>query len=188
MERETYITVLIGIIIGMALTRVVTFIAKLFRARDRSKNFWLHLCWVGGLILLIVENWWEMHEKWNFERVDSYGLLAFLLISPGLMYLCSVLLCPDYSDDSDYDLKSHYNRIRRTLYICLALTFLVYIPEAVVMDKSGVEWGDRINFMRALAAVFFVSCASITSRYPKIDYIVPLLVFGLLFVNAVWAT
>ena len=186
MERETSITVLIGLVLGLALARVIAFGARLYRSNEQATRvYWLHLVWVGALFLLIVENWWVICEKWDFNKVNSYWGLSLLLLSPMLLYFLSVLICPNKEDGGGVRLKDLHERTGILFYASLGILFLVYIPEAVFMHKDVQAFSHPMNWMRlGIASIFFLSALFVNKR-PALDPFLPPIMI-LLLVASNW--
>ena len=124
-KSENYITVLIGIVMGMAIVRIVAFIGTMITQRERTSLYWIHMVWLFGLLILIVQSWWAMHTDWDFGRVTTLSTLLFLLISPTLLYIMSAVLCPRLqSDGGIIDLAVHHENIRTTFYTLLGLSLI----------------------------------------------------------------
>jgi len=184
-DSESYITVLIGIVMGMSIVRIISFVGKLITYNKRTSMYWVHLVWLLGLLLLIVQSWWAMHTDWNFANVESLTMLCFLLISPILLYLLSAVLCPNLNDSESVDLEIHHVKVRVTFYTLLGLLFLVLIPEAVWMSSKEVNWESADNIFRVLAAILFFISPHIIRKWEKFEYVVPIAVVGLLMAHII---
>lgn len=171
---ETYSTVLIGIILGMAIARVVGFFGSVILNKHYAKVSFSHGIWLVGLLLLIVQSWWAMQTDWDFNRVDSLFKITFLLVSPILLYLASAILCPDMSNRPvSFDLMEYHESVRTVFFISLAALFIVLIPEAVIMDKCGIAWFDGDNIARLVVAILFLLAPWLIHKWKLFDLLVP---------------
>lgn len=89
-----HVRVLVGIVIGLGLTRVLAGIAK-FMQHPRQKPLYLpHLLWLAVVLLSAVHFWWfelglARVQPWPFE------LFVFVILYAFLFYLMATLLIPD---------------------------------------------------------------------------------------------
>lgn len=180
MNSETYITVIVGIIVGMTLARLVSFIGQLLKFRNQTGLFWIQLSWVIGMILFITQGWWAMHTDWDFSNIQSLLTFSILLIVPVVQYLISVILCPELAANSKFSIREHYNENRSTFYVLLGILFFGLIPESILMTSSSE--GQLVpNLVRSLVGVFFICCAFLVRRVELIDRILPFVVVLILF-------
>ena len=186
-EVETYTTVLIGIVLGMAIARIVSFIGRIVVRSHYSKLTITHTVWTFGLLLLIVQSWWAMSTDWEFSKADTLIKLTFLLVSPILLYLASAVLCPDIAKDEEFDLDKYHFKANTAFFVIIGLLFVVLIPEAILMNKCGVALFERENIMRLVAALFFFSTPLLIKRWPNIEIAIPIVVVLLIIVQLSWA-
>jgi hypothetical protein len=65
--------------------------------------------------------WWVFY-RWRDQQPWNFYLFLFVLISPTILYLASLLLFPRESDvDTAIDYKSHYYANHRAFFILFAL-------------------------------------------------------------------
>ena len=60
MDRFSYLSVLISIILGLGITQLVTGLGRLIQARHRVRLYWPSVVWTGILLLIHVQTWWSM--------------------------------------------------------------------------------------------------------------------------------
>lgn len=71
MDAFSYLSVLLSIILGLAITQILQSVGRIIQARDRVVMFWPPLLWAAILILVSVQSWWalfglHLRESWSF--------------------------------------------------------------------------------------------------------------------------
>jgi hypothetical protein len=112
-----HIRVLIGIILGLAVTRLVAGVGGLIEKPGRRQLWLVHLGWVAWALLEVLAFWW-----WEFRLSHiahwSLGLYAFVFVYACMYYLLAVLIFPD--DIDSYDGFQAYFLSRRAWFFGLA--------------------------------------------------------------------
>ncbi len=124
MDAFGYLSVLISIILGLALTQLLTGAGRLIRFRDRVKFYAPTAIWMGFLFLMIVQSWWAMftlrfNEEWTFLE------FATVLAQPTLIYLLVELIVPDTEGAGPIDVKANYFRQAPVFFSVALLVILV---------------------------------------------------------------
>jgi hypothetical protein len=135
-ELFPHIRIVIGMVIGLAITRLLTGIARLIQHPKRYRISAIHLLWVFSLLVELALFWW-----WEFalSRLPSltFGTFAFLIIYALTLFLLCALLFPDdldeYADYEDYFLDR-----RRWFFGLFALTFVLDVVDTAL--KGQARW------------------------------------------------
>ncbi len=143
-----YLSVLISIILALGMTRVLGGVGEMLQARSHRRIYWVHAIWIINLFLYLVIAWWIFYRWRNLESW-RFLLFVFVLISPTLLYLASLLLFPREGDiDAAIDYKTHYYSNHRAFFILFALFTPVDIADSLL---KGVP-----HFL-ALGPIYFIS-------------------------------
>jgi hypothetical protein len=86
-----YLSVLISIILALGITRVLAGVGEMLQARSRRHIYWVHAIWIFNLFLWLVVAWWIFY-RWRDQQPWTFFLFVFVLISPTILYLASLLL------------------------------------------------------------------------------------------------
>jgi hypothetical protein len=143
-----YLSVLISIILALGMTRVLGGVGEMLQARSHRRIYWVHAIWIINLFLYLVIAWWIFY-RWRNREPWRFLLFVFVLISPTLLYLASLLLFPRERDiDAAIDYKTHYYANHRAFFILFALFTPVDIADSLL---KGVP-----HFL-ALGPAYFIS-------------------------------
>jgi len=88
-----YLSVLISIILALGMTRVLAGVGEMLQARSRHRIYWVHVIWIVNLFVYLVIAWWIFY-RWRDQQPWNFYLFLFVLISPTILYLASLLLFP----------------------------------------------------------------------------------------------
>src|SRR5438105_11184225 len=119
MDPFSYLSVLISIILALGMTRVLAGIGEMLQARSRRRIYWVHVVWVFNLFLFLVIAWWIFY-RWRNQQPWTFFLFIFVLISPTILFLASLILFPrEGLVDERLDYKTHYYANHRAFFILL---------------------------------------------------------------------
>jgi len=132
MNAFEYLSVLISIILALGMTRVLAGVGEMLQARSRRRLYWVHVLWVGNLFLYLVVAWWIFY-RWRNQQPWTFFLFVFVLISPTILFLASLLLFPrEGSIDESISYKTHYYANHRAFFILFGLFTPVDIVDSLL--------------------------------------------------------
>ena|SRR2546428_6879897 len=121
MDAFNYLSVLISIILALGMTRVLAGVGEMLQARARRRIYWVHVVWIVNLFLYLVVAWWIFY-RWRNQQPWTFFLFIFVLISPTILFLASLLLFPPESAlDEFIDYKQHFYANHRAFFVLFAL-------------------------------------------------------------------
>jgi len=150
MDEFNYLSVLLSIILGLAVTQVLTGFRGLLLARGRIRLYWPTLVWAFLLLLIFVQSWWAMfglrrHENWTFAQ------FAMVLLQAILLYLLAGLVLPDFSEDEEVDLRAHYEAHHAWFYGFTFALGLASLTKDFVLEGAWPERGNLIFHLTFMA-------------------------------------
>jgi hypothetical protein len=146
-----YLSVLLSIILGLAITQVLQGYRALLLVRHTIKAYWPSLIWSVLILLFAAQAWWvsfglEEQTDWRFDT------FLVILLQMGLIYMMAALVLPDITGDAETELAAHYETQRRPFFICLALVVVVSLMKDLMLEGRLPE-PLNIAFHVMLAAV-----------------------------------
>jgi hypothetical protein len=115
-----YLSVLISIVIGLAITQLLSGTARLIQVRARVRPHATTLLWMATLFLLDTQIWWAAFERRDISEWNFF-LFLFYLLQPTLAFLLSYLVLPELGDEDEIDLPANFAGNRPWFFALLAL-------------------------------------------------------------------
>jgi hypothetical protein len=176
MDSFTYISVLLSIVLGLAITQVLLGLRGLILTRAKVKLYTPTLTWAVVALLIPIQAWWAsfaMREqlKWTF--------LALLVIMLEMIsiYMVAALVLPDITGESYVDLRQHFFAHRSWFFGALLTAVLFSLLKNLTLHGRLPNRIDSVfQFTFCAAAI----AAAVTHNEWFHKLLAP--AFGLLFV------
>ncbi len=97
-----FLMIVISVVIGLALSELLTGVGNLLRVRKTVRFYWLHGFLVLGVFFALLQQWWESWDLVNVEAV-SFGTVLLNLLPSLVLFLIAHLMFPDPAEDADLD-------------------------------------------------------------------------------------
>lgn len=167
-----HIRIVMGMVLGLAMSKLLTGIAGLIQHPGRYRLSAIHLLWAGSILVELILFWW-----WEFElsRVPtwSFGTFVFLIGYTVTLYLMAALLFPD--DIDEYGGYEIYLIGRRYWFFgLLAATFLFDIVDTMI--KGQQHWNLLSTDYLVQVPLGLVLCLiACLSKTPRVQLVLVLL-------------
>ncbi len=107
MDEFSYLSVLLSIILGLAVTQILQGFRGMLQSRARIRIYWPAIVWALLLLVIFVQSWWAMfglrkQQDWNFAG------FAVVLLHTTSLYMLAGLVLPDFHGDKPVDLRETY--------------------------------------------------------------------------------
>jgi hypothetical protein len=160
MDAFSYISIVPSIIIALGITRLLTGVGKILERRGKVKNYWVHNLWAFNLFLYMALNWWIMF-RWEAWLQWSFPLFMFLLLTPTVLFLQSVILFPDPFQEV-MDFKDSFYDDHRWFFTLAAIVPLLDFVDTLLKGvphllAQGPIYLVTIGLMTALSVVAAVT-------------------------------
>jgi hypothetical protein len=129
MDAFSYISIVPSIIIALGITRLLTGIGKILEKRSQVKTYWVHLLWALNIFLFMSLNWWILF-RWQAQQEWNFFLFSFLVLTPTVSFLMTVILFPE-PFKHQMDFKESFYENRRWLFALAAL-----LPPLDLLDTT----------------------------------------------------
>ena len=150
MDAFSYLSVLLSIILGLAITQILQGFRDLMQARTRLRLYWPCLLWAIILLVICVQEWWAMFSWRHYQHWTFQGF-SLLLAQAVATYLVAALALPDVHGDEPMELYAYYYANHRWFFSLLAIAVAISIGKDVVL--SGHLPDPPLN---AMAQVIFI--------------------------------
>ncbi|MGZ3377182.1 MAG: hypothetical protein ACXU8S_11345 [Phenylobacterium sp.] len=133
MDAFSYLSVLLSIILGLAITQILMGYRGLLLARGRVRFYGPTIVWSGLLLVIAAQNWWSSfglsyHRDWTFLQFST------VLLQTVLLYMMAGLVLPDIPASEPVDLRAHYFRERRPFYGAFVLMLGVSVSKDWILQ------------------------------------------------------
>src|SRR5215467_242655 len=107
MDEFNYLSVLLSVILGLAVTQILKGFRGLLLSRARIQIYWPVIGWAVLVLLVCFQNWWSMFGMRN--RHDwAIQQFAIVLLQTILIYMAAGLVLPDLFGEEVVDLKRNF--------------------------------------------------------------------------------
>ena len=135
MDAFSYLSVMISLILGLAITQVLQGFRGLMQARSRLDGYWPSVLWAFLVVVISVQAWWSMfglrlHADWTFLEFSA------VLAQATVLYLLAALVLPDAHGDTILDLHAHYEGQRRWFFSLLVILIVTSVGKSLVIDRQ----------------------------------------------------
>lgn len=144
MDSFEYLSVLISVIVGLAITQILQGVRALMLVRSRIRLYLPPLIWAGLLLLVAAQMWWSMFGLRD-ETDWTFALYGILLLQTTLLYLASGLILPDVDPTDVVDLEASYHANARWFFAVLTATALVSVWKELAVEGRLPE-GPNLVF------------------------------------------
>jgi hypothetical protein len=150
-EIFTHVRVIIGIILGLSVSRLLTGVARIIQHPQRKNIYAVHLGWVLFAFLTVVHFWWfefYLHQlvQWKFE---TYLLVIFFA---SLHFLACSLLFPDSMEG--YDGYADYFMSRRSWFFGILIS--IFLVDFIDTAMKGMEHFSSLGLEYPLRNLFLI--------------------------------
>lgn len=157
MTQFEYLSVLVSIIIGLALTQLLSGAARLIQLRRRVRMHAPTLLWMATLFLIDVQVWWVAFDRRSTTEWQFFGFVLYLLI-PIMLFLLCYLVLPDMGDEDSADLRGNFEGNRGWFFGLLAGIGCVSLGEQAVR-------GELLRFDADVAfRILFIALSLVMAR------------------------
>jgi hypothetical protein len=133
MDQFGYLSVLLSIIVGFAITQILLGFRGVVLSRVHVLVYWPTLVWAVLLLLINVQSWWTMFgmrviQHWTFP---AFGVLLTQTIA---QYMLAAIVFPDISGHEAVDLHDHYRQHKRWFFGLLIFLLIVSLTKDLVIS------------------------------------------------------
>lgn len=149
MDQFSYLSVLLSIILGLAITQVLKGFRGMVLTRSRIRFYWPTVVWSCTLLLMFVQSWWAMFYMRNVTgwTFPTFGIVILQTI---LEYMLGAIVLPDFFGTELIDLRQHYYAHRRLFFGLIVLVLAISLLKSFVIDghlPEPLNTGFQLGFV-----------------------------------------
>lgn len=163
MDAFSYLSVLLSIIIGLAMTQVLQGVRGLLLQRVHVRLYLPSLLWCVVILLMATQSWWASFGLSTY-RDWSFATFAMLLAQTTLLYLVAALVLPDFPAGEAVDLRAHYYREARPFFASLLAMLAASFLKDVMLDGHP-PIGANLAFHILFAVAALIAIVTKARRY-----------------------
>lgn len=156
-----YLAVLISVVLGLAVTHVLTGISRAIDGRHHAPLDWVQLFWAVNVLAYVLAVWWGMYW-WKHLAVWTFQEFAFLTAYAIVLFLMASALFPAESR-SDRE-RATFERNRMWFFGLLLAAHLIDIPETTAKQVDGLRAVAMQYWFAAPAFIAIALIGLLTSR------------------------
>jgi hypothetical protein len=141
MSISEYILALMSIVVGLAMTQLLSGAAEIAQHAKPVRTYWIHTAWMVNLFVTLIHFWW-----WEFGlmQIEDWTFLpyAFVICYAVLLYFLVALLVPQHLSEQA-DLKEYFYSHRGWFFGTMALVQVVDFGDTFVKG-----WAYFIGWVR----------------------------------------
>lgn len=161
MSAFDYLSVLISIILGLAITQVLQGFRDLMQARTRLRFYWPPVLWAVLLLVICVQEWWAL---FGYRDYPEWTFVGFSMVIAQVVgtYLIAALVLPDVAGDEALDLRAYYYANHRWFFALGVLTIAASIAKDRVL--TGAWPSPPLNLVLELVLVVILGTGAVTTH------------------------
>ena len=175
MTQHEYVFIAVSIILGLAMTRLLSSVAGLVRAHQRATFHWATALWSVCVMLFILQLWWVGWELRLFSDWTMFDFIA-LVVGATFIYGAAELSLPtedyDVTDDSELDFMAHSHSLGRVSaasmlgYFCVGPYVNIALFANPVLPSIGIPlFGGLLMLLIILKPGWFKALSIVFAHY-----------------------
>ena len=122
MSAFEFVAVLFSVIVGLAISHLLSATSELIEIHVRVKTYWVNNIWMVTVFIWAIFSWWGM---WELNNLEYWNYPSFFLVVVNLsgIYFMTTLVLPQPTESGEIDLKKHYFLVHRIFFIITAYNF-----------------------------------------------------------------
>lgn len=160
MSPFEFLTSGLSIVLGLAVTLLLTSFLNAFRARRRTRLNWIPLTWATYVLVMQFDVWWEFYGLSSLESWSVGGFVVLLVLALSL-FAAGGLVLPSGMEDYPADLGEFFRQDGRW-GVGMVAVFMVVASVGNVM-LFDIDPLGKMNLFN-VAGLVFATIAMLSSR------------------------
>ncbi len=167
-----FLALAISVIMGLAITRLVSGIGISIRQIRSKKHYWIHSLWIFNILIYLTGLWWGLF-KWSRKEDWEFFDFIFLIFYATIIYLLTDFLVP-LKSNSKFDPKKHFLENRKLFFGILILSIISDIVETYLLEIEGLRPVPAL-FPFVFGSLLVLAFAGLLTKNNRINLIVAIL-------------
>ena len=122
MSAFEFVAVLFSVIVGMAISHLLSAASELIEVHSRVKTYWVNTVWFVTVFIWDIFSGWGM---WALNDLEYWDYPSFFLVVVNLsgIYFMTTLVLPQPTESGKIDLEKHYFLVHRIFFIITGYNF-----------------------------------------------------------------
>ena len=122
MSAFEFLAVLFSVIVGLAISHLLSAASELIEIHSRVKTYWVNTIWLITVFIWDIFTWWGM---WELNNLEYWNYPSFFLVVVNLsgIYFMTTLVLPQPTETGEVNLKKHYFLVHKIFFIITSYNF-----------------------------------------------------------------
>ncbi len=173
-----YVMTLVSIVVGLALTHVLSALGSAVHRLRHGPPIRLdavYLLWVGFVLAWLLSFWWWEFKFHDLDIKWTFGLYLFVILYAVVLFLMAVILVPR-DMDGVHDSYAYFMAGRRWFFGALLLANAVDFADSLL---KGLAWALRPDYVVQLVVYIAAAALGVASERRSVQLGIAVVMFAL---------
>jgi hypothetical protein len=173
-----YVMTLVSIVVGLALTHVLSALGSAVHRLRHGPPIRLdavYLLWVGFVLAWLLSCWWWEFKFHDLDIKWTFGLYLFVILYAIVLFLMAVILVPK-DMEGVHDSYAYFMAGRRWFFGSLFLANAVDVFDSLF---KGTSWALRPGYIVQVALYIAAAVAGIVSNRRSVQLGIAVVMFAM---------
>ena len=176
MDFFEFLLIITSVIYALCMAPLLSGFVRVLQFDGKVKYFLPQILLSIYLFMLVVVVWWTM---WWFRDIDwHFATYLYMIFEPVLMYIACALVFPNKLDGKQFDMATHYYKVRVPIITVILLASTLVFVDGLVLGIESI-WHSR-RYTQVLSIGLMIWALFDMRRVAQ--YTFTLGAFGLMFV------
>jgi hypothetical protein len=173
-----YVMTLVSIVVGLALTHILSALGSAVHRLRHGPPIRLdavYLLWVGFVLAWLLSFWWWEFKFHDLDIKWTFGLYLFVILYAVVLFLMAVILVPR-DMDGVHDSYAYFMAGRRWFFGALLLADAVDFADSLL---KGIAWALRPDYVVQLVLYIAAAALGVASGRRSVQLGIAVVMFAL---------
>jgi len=175
MDEFSYLSVLLSVILGLAITQILKGFRGLVLSRAQVRIYWPVLAWAFLWLLACVQSWWAMFGM-RIRHGWTFAEFAIVLLQTVLTYMVAGLIFPDLFGKEPIDLKQNFYGHRRWFFLLAFGVIVTSVAKDVVLSGNFPNPAN-LGFHVIFGGLLLIGAVTSSDRFHRTLPVVSIVLF-----------